>query len=70
MQINQNIAVAQEATNETVFTITDTSILDQIESLFLNNDTVNVQWVASVLSNEGVVGFDIEISIEITATLI
>lgn len=64
-----NINITQEATNETVFSISDEAILNQIETLILNSNSVTIQYTSSTLSDEGSITFDVEISIQITATL-
>ena len=64
-----NVNITQEATDETVFSISDENILNQLESLILNNNSVSVQYSSSTLSDEGPITFDVEISIDITATL-
>ena len=38
-----NLNISQEAANETVFTISDESVLNQLESLILNNSSVSIQ---------------------------
>ncbi len=64
-----NLNVSQEATNGTVFTISDEVVLNQLETLILNNSTVTVQYSSSTLSDAGPITFDVEVSVDLTATL-
>ncbi len=64
-----NVNMAQEASNGTVFNIDDTAILDQLESLFLSNSSVNIQFSGTAVSEAGSVDFEIELSINLTVTL-
>lgn len=57
------------ATNNTVFEITDTAVLDQLETLFLNNQSVTINLMGSGISNGGNSSFDVEVTLDITATL-
>ncbi|MDC1342390.1 hypothetical protein N8249_01940 [Flavobacteriaceae bacterium] len=62
-----NINIAQEALNGSVFEITDTAVLDQLETIFLNNSSVTIQLSGMVISDEGDVNFDLEFSMQLTA---
>jgi uncharacterized membrane protein len=64
-----NVNIAQEATNATIFPITDTAVLDQLETLFLNNNSLSIQFSGMVISDAGDVNFEIDVSIDLTATL-
>lgn len=64
-----NLNIAQEATDGTVFTISDESILNQLETLILNNSSVSVQYSSSTLTDAGPITFDVEVTVELTATL-
>ncbi len=64
-----NVNIAQEATNATVFPITDTAILDQLETLFLNNSSVTIQFSGMAITDAGDVSFEVEVSMDLTATL-
>jgi len=61
--------IAQEANNSTVFNITDQSVLSQLESLFLNNASVDIQFTGTAISQAGPVDFEIELTIDLTVTL-
>lgn len=63
-----NVNVAQEATNSTVFAITDTTVLNQLETLFLTNSSVSIQFSGMASSDAGDVSFEIEVSMDLTAT--
>lgn len=63
------VNMAQEANNGTVFSITDEAVLNQLESLFLNNASVDIQFAGTAVSSEGSVDFDIEFSLNLTVTL-
>lgn len=63
------VNIAQEASNGTVFQITDTAILDQIEALFLSSSTATIEFSGSAISDEGVVNFEIALEISLTASL-
>ena len=62
-----NINIAQEALNGSVFEITDTAVLDLLETIFLNNSSVTVQLSGMAISDEGDVNFDLEFSMQLTA---
>jgi hypothetical protein len=62
-----NINIAQEALNGSVFEITDTAVLDQLETIFLNNSSVTIQLTGMAISDEGDVNFDLEFSMQLTA---
>ena len=64
-----NINIAQEALNGSVFEITDTAVLDQLETIFLNNSSVTIQLSGMATSEEGDVNFDLEFSMQLTAAL-
>jgi hypothetical protein len=64
-----NVNMAQEASNGTVFQITDNAILDQIESLFLTNSTATISFAGMAVSEEGAVSFDVALTINLTVTL-
>lgn len=64
--VNQsNINITQEATNQTVFTITNSNILTQLETLFLNNTSVSIETMTSTISEAGPISFDLEFSLQI-----
>lgn len=56
-------------TNNTVYEITDQNVLNQLETLFLNNQTVEIKVTGSGISSGGASSFDVDVSIDITATL-
>ena len=64
-----NINIAQEALNGSVFEITDTAVLDQLETIFLNNSSATIQLSGMAISDEGDVNFDLEFSMQLTAAL-
>lgn len=64
-----NINVTQEASNGTVYTITDQALLNQVETLMFDNSVVSLGFSSTTLSDEGPVGFDLQILLDITATL-
>ena len=64
-----DVNMAQEAAAGTVFTISDTATLDQIESLFLSNSSANIEFSGTAVSEAGAVNFDIELNINLTVTL-
>ncbi|MEZ7944673.1 MAG: hypothetical protein QMB73_01315 [Flavobacteriaceae bacterium] len=64
-----NINIAQEALNGSVFEITDTAVLAQLETIFLNNSSVTIQLSGMAISDEGDVNFDLEFSMQLTAAL-
>jgi len=64
-----NVNIALEATNSTVFPITDTAVLDQLETLFLNNSSVTIQFSGMAITDESDVSFEIEVSMDLTAIL-
>ncbi len=76
IEINQNIIanisnvdISQEVTNASVFYITDTEVLDQLETMFLNNSFVTIRLYGMALTDEDDVSFEIEVSTQLTATL-
>jgi len=60
--------IAQEVENESIFQITDLNVLDQLETSFLNNSAVTLNLSGMAISEEGDVSFDIELSMQLTAT--
>lgn len=63
-----DLNINQEASNGTIFEISDVAILDAIEAQFLSNSNANIQFSGSAVSEEGSVDFDIAISINLTVT--
>ncbi|MFY0628764.1 MAG: hypothetical protein JXR05_00205 [Flavobacteriaceae bacterium] len=63
-----NVNIAQEATAGTVFSITDTAVLDQIESELLSDPTVTLQFMGTALSDDGQIDFAVEFSLNLTVT--
>ena len=63
-----SVNVAQEANNGTVFAITDTTILNQLETAFLNNASITIQFAGTAISDEGLAEFEIELFIDVTVT--
>ena len=64
-----NVNIAQEANGGTVFAITDTAVLDQIEALLLNDSNVTVQVSGMALSDDGPINFEVELHLNLTITL-
>ncbi|MDB4497588.1 hypothetical protein N9254_08975 [Flavobacteriaceae bacterium] len=63
-----DLNIAQEIDNESVFQITDLNVLDQLETSFLNNSAVTLNLSGMAISEEGDVLFDIELSMQLTAS--
>jgi len=63
-----NINIATEASNSSVFEITDEVILNQLEANFLNNTSLTIQFSGTGISDEGDLDFEIEVSMQLTAT--
>jgi hypothetical protein len=53
----------------TVYEITDAAKLNQIASNFLNNSEISVKLKGTVLSEAGAMGFNVEIIVNMTATI-
>jgi hypothetical protein len=75
VEINETIVattstlnIGQEVTNETVFEITDTALLNQLENTFLTNSSVSIRFYGSVSTEDGSVDFNMQVSIGLTAT--
>ncbi len=64
-----DINVSNAATAGTVFEITDASLISQLQNILLNDAEVTIQFSGSALSDAGDMSFDIEFSINLTATL-
>ena len=64
-----DLNVSQEATDATVFSITDSAKLAQLESILENDSTTTIQLAGSVLSDAGVMDFKIEVNINLTTTI-
>jgi hypothetical protein len=64
-----NVNISQEASASTVFEITDTATLDQLEALFLSNSTANIAFSGTAVSEEGAVDFQIALTLNLTVTL-
>ncbi|MDC3285316.1 hypothetical protein OAU94_02610 [Flavobacteriaceae bacterium] len=63
-----DLNIAQEVENESIFQITDLNVLDQLEASFLNNSAVTLNLTGMAISEEGDVLFDIELSMQLTAS--
>ena len=63
-----DLNIAQEVENESIFQITDLNVLDQLETSFLNNSAVILNLSGMAISEEGDVSFDIELSMQLTAS--
>ena len=64
-----NVNISQSATAGTVFNITDEGTLNQLENLLLNTSSVEIVFAGTAISDEGPVNFDVEVTIDLTATL-
>ena len=64
-----NVNISQASSASTVFEITDTAILDQLEDLFLTSSSANIQFSGSAVSEDGPIDFDIAVSINLTVSL-
>lgn len=64
-----DLNIAQTAAANTVFEITDTAVLDQLETLFLNNSSVSIVFSGTAISEDGEIDFEIEVSIALTVSL-
>jgi hypothetical protein len=64
-----NVNISQEANASTVFEITDSAILDQLETLFLNNTLAAIAFSGTAVSEEGAVDFEVALTINLTITL-
>jgi len=64
-----DINIAQAANAGTVFEISDTAILDQIEALFLSNSAATIAFSGTAVSEEGAVDFEIDLTLNLTVTL-
>ena len=64
-----NLNVSQEVNSQTIFTVTDSAILSQLENTFLNNTSTKIIASGNALSDEGSMNFVIEVNISLTATI-
>lgn len=64
-----NVNVSNEASGNTTFTIDDQSLFDQLESLFLTENTVQISFSGSAISDEGTADFDIVVNLSMTVSL-
>lgn len=64
-----NVNISQQANDVTVFAITDTAVLDQIEAEILNDSNVTIQLSGSALSDDGPIDFEVEFTLNMTVTL-
>lgn len=64
-----SVNMAQEANSGAVFNITDQTVWSQLESLFLNNASIDIEFTGTAVSDAGSVDFDIEFSVNLTVTL-
>jgi PBP1b-binding outer membrane lipoprotein LpoB len=64
-----NFNIADAATAGTVFSITDAAVLSQIETTLVNNSSVTLNLVGSVLSDAGAMDFKVEVFMNMTATI-
>lgn len=63
-----NINITEQATNGTVFSITDSVIREQLETLFLTNTTVLIEFSGSAVSDEGPINFDVQVRLGLLVT--
>jgi len=61
-----NVNISQEATNNTIFQITDTSLISQIENILETTSVVNLQ-AAGTINSSIPVNFNIDIHLDIEA---
>jgi hypothetical protein len=64
-----DVNVSNAASAGTVFSVTDATLINQLESILLNDSQVNFVFSGSSLSDDGDMNFDIEISVNLTATI-
>jgi len=64
-----NLNISQAANAGTVFNITDAAVLSQVESAFLNNNSITINLSGSVLSDAGAMDFKVEVFMNMTATI-
>lgn len=64
-----NINVSQASSASTIFEITDTAILDQLEDLFLTSSSANIEFSGTAVSEDGPIDFNIVVSINLTVSL-
>jgi hypothetical protein len=64
-----DVNISNAATAGTVFSITDASLISQLESTLLNSSQVDFVFSGTSLSDDGAMDFDIEIFVALTATI-
>ena len=64
-----NLNVSKEAIAGTVFEITDTAILSQLENTFVNNSSTVITLTGNAHSEAGPMDFKVEVNISLTATI-
>ncbi len=63
-----HVNIATEASNSSVFEITDEVILNQLEANFLNNTSLIIQFSGTGISDEVDLNVEIEVSMQLTTT--
>lgn len=64
-----NLNISQAANNETVFQITDPTVISKLENIFLNNNSTVITLTGTALSDDGPMDFKIEVNISLIATI-
>ena len=64
-----DLNISQAATAGTVYEITDTAVLSQLENAFVNNSSTTITLSGEVLSEGDAMNFKVEVNIKLTATV-
>ena len=64
-----NLNISQAVNAETIFNISDATVISQLENAFVNNSSTVITLSANVLSDAGPMDFKVEVSISLTATI-
>tara|TARA_R110001606_G_scaffold72659_3_gene167395 strand:- start:5336 stop:5863 length:528 start_codon:yes stop_codon:yes gene_type:complete len=64
-----NLNISQAASAKTIFSITDTTIISQLENAFVNNSSTVITLSGNALSDAGPMDFKVEVNISLTATI-
>ena len=67
--VQTNLNISQAASAKTIFSITDATIISQLENAFVNNSSTVITLSGNALSDEGPMDFKVEVNISLTATI-
>ncbi|WP_347173231.1 hypothetical protein [Polaribacter uvawellassae] len=64
-----NLNVSKAVNKETIFTISDATVISKLENAFVNNTSTVITLSGNALSDAGPMDFKVEVNISLTATI-